>query len=81
MRVDAKNSMFQEDSQAVEVFNRRELRNCRYLLRRLRFLEAKMQREDMADPSNDGGAVFADLEVNALEWLLTEIGFLAERSK
>lgn len=79
MKVDTSNSVYQEDPGATSEFNRRELRRCRLLLRRLRFLETKAG--GIADANNNGGAAFAEWESDALEWILTEVGFLAERKK
>lgn len=77
MRVDTSNSVYQEDPSARNEFTRRELRSCRFLLRRLRFLETKAG--GMADPNNNGGAAFAEWELDALEFVLTEIGYLQNR--
>lgn len=79
MKVDATSSRYQESPDARLEFNRRELRRCRLLLRRLRFLETKADQENFADANNSGGSAFAEWEAEALEWLLTEVGFLAER--
>lgn len=82
MRVDADQSIYHEDSSAREEFNRSELRRCRYLLRRLRFLESQIRETGgMADGAGSGGAAHAEWEVEALEWVLTEVGFLSEKER
>lgn len=79
MRVDPDKSIYHEDPQARSDFNRRELRSLRILLRRLRFLEASVAKTGgLEDGSANGGGAFAEWEIEALEYVLTEIGFLAE---
>lgn len=79
MKVDANKSRYHEASSAKQDFNRQELRSARLLLRRLRFLEAQiMASGGLGAESGSGGAAFAEWEVEALEWALTEIGFLDE---
>lgn len=80
MKVDRSKSLFHEAPSARTEFNRLELKRCRVALRRLQFLEARI-REDggLTDGGRSGGAAFAEWEADALEWLLDEIGFLAER--
>lgn len=77
MKVDASESEYQEAPEAREEFSKRELKRLRFLLRRLRFLEMKA-RENEGKMDRSGQSVFADLEVESLEYVLTEIGFLAE---
>jgi hypothetical protein len=80
MRVDASRSEFHEAPSARNEFNRVELRRARYLLRRLRFLEAQIRESGgMQNDSGSGGAAFSEWEAEALEWVLTEIGFLREK--
>jgi hypothetical protein len=80
MKVDVTQSIYHEVPDAVRKFSKAELRRCRLLLRRLRFLEAQIRESGgMADPGNNGGAMFAEWEVEALEWILTDIEFLPER--
>lgn len=75
MKVDATNSVFKEDPSARQDFDRKELRSLRLLLRRLHFLEAQVKRnEGKSDLS--GGANFAEWEMDALEFVLTELGYL-----
>lgn len=77
MRTDASTSKYQEHPVAKEEWNRRELRHLRFMLRRLRFLEKNaedLSRSNEAQAAN--AAVFVETELEALEWLLTEIGFL-----
>lgn len=80
MRVDAANSIYQEDPAARQEFNSRELKSLRLLLRRLRFLEAQIERSGgLSAKGGSGGAAFAEWEADALEWVLVEVGFLSER--
>lgn len=81
MKVDAANSVYQEAPEARNEFNRRELRSLRLLLRRLRFLETRVGSGQLEDASNNGGAAFAEWEADALEYVLTEVGFLQERGQ
>lgn len=79
MRPDVEASVYHEHSQARKNFNKTELKRCRFMLRRLRFLETKVrQTGGMADRTGNGGSAFAEWEMEAIEWLLTEIGFLAD---
>lgn len=80
MKVDPDNSKYHESDSAPSEFNRTELRRLRFLLRRLRFLETQVARNNgMADASASGGAAFAEMEIEALQWLLgEEIGYLQE---
>lgn len=80
MRVDPDKSEFHEDPQARDDFTAEELRHCRLLLRRLRFLETQVKENgghEAIDAS--GGAMFAVWESAALEWALTELDFLIKR--
>lgn len=77
MKVDTENSIYQEAESATQEFDRTELRRLRYLLRRLRFLETNIAASGgLASESKSGGSVFAEWEVEALEWVLTEVGYL-----
>ena len=79
MRVDARRSAFQEASSAKSDFTRGELRHLRLLLRRLRFLEKKTEQSGgLTNQDANGGAAFVEMEAAALEWTLTEVGFLAD---
>ncbi len=79
MRVDASKSRYQEAESAPDDFNRKELRRLRLLLRRLRFLEKQVRDQGgLANGGASGGSAFAEWEVEALEWVLSEIGFLPE---
>jgi hypothetical protein len=50
------------------------------LLRRLRFLEQQIRETGgLENGGESGGAAFAEWEVEALEWILADIGFLATR--
>lgn len=79
MRVDVSQSVYHEADGVAAEFTRPELRRARYMLRRLRFLEQQVrQTGGVTNPSGKGGAVHAEWEMEALEWLLTEVGFLSE---
>lgn len=75
MKVDSANSIYQEAPEARDEFDRKELRSLRFLLRRLRFLEMQVKQNE-ARTDLSGGANFAEWEVEALEFVLKEIGFL-----
>lgn len=77
MKIDPSLSRYHEDRNSTEEFDRDELSKLRMLLRRLRFLEANLR--DSADTDMSGGAVFAESESQALEWVLLEVGFLLVR--
>jgi hypothetical protein len=80
MKVDVSQSIYHEAPEARKDFNKREMKHCRFLLRRLRFLEQQVRESGGLDSSDgSGGAVFAEWEVDALEWVLTEVGFLEDR--
>lgn len=82
MKVDPNESAFHEHPDAKDEFDRRELRRLRLLLRRLRFLEAQVKATGgLEDGGASGGAAFAEWEIEALEWVLTEMGFLAIRAR
>jgi hypothetical protein len=79
MRVDPDKSRYHEAADARDEFNRQELKRARLLLRRLRFLEAQIEATGgLANGGSNGGAAFAEWEVEALEWVLGAdgIGFL-----
>lgn len=77
MRVDVSKSAYHEAESAKQEFNRMELRRLRLLLRRLRFLETQVRESGgLTNGGGSGGAAFAEWEVEALEWVLFEIGFL-----
>jgi len=80
MRVDVDKSFYHEADNAEVEFDRAELKWARYLLRRLRFLEMQV-RESGGIAGGSGGAVHAELEMEALEWVLGEegINYLGER--
>lgn len=80
MKVDVDKSIYHEAADASDEFNRTELRRARLLLRRLRFLEQQIRESGgMGSGSANGGAAFAEWEVEALEWVLGPdgINFLA----
>ncbi len=76
MRVDASKSKYQEDPETIGEFSRDEKRKLRYLLRRLRFLETKVRELGGMASDESGGAAHAEWEMEALEFVLTEVGFL-----
>lgn len=80
MRVDVDQSSHRESATARKDFDKDELKKLRVLLRRLRFLEAQVRANGgLQSIGGSGGAAFAEWEHDALEFVLTEIGFLAER--
>lgn len=82
MRVDPSKSVYHENTEARKEFSTQELRRCRLLLRRLRFLEANIRDNGgLENGSASGGAAFAEWEVEALEWILGPDGvdFLADK--
>lgn len=80
MKVDVSKSAYHEAPEARNEFNRIELRRLRLLLRRLRYLEGQIRDNGgLENGEANGGAAFAEWEVEALEFVLTELGFLAER--
>jgi hypothetical protein len=79
MRVDASQSAYQEAATARDDFNSMELKRLRLLLRRLRFLEVQVRENGgLGSASGNGGAAFAEWEVDALEWILRDVGFLPD---
>jgi hypothetical protein len=66
VRVDTSQSVYREAPNAEKEFDRLELRRARYLMRRLQFLEAKVRDGQPVS----GGIVFAEMEIEALEWAL-----------
>lgn len=82
MKVDASKSAYREDPGAREEFTKQELRSLRLLLRRLQFLEAQVRKNGgLRNGGQSGGAAFAEWEIDALEFALTEIGFLEDNSE
>lgn len=78
MRPDVANSRYIEADDVRTEFNRNELRRLRYLLRRLRFLETKIAESGGMATDVNGGAAHAEWELDALEYVLTEVGFIRE---
>lgn len=79
MRVDVSKSAYHEADTAKHEFDRIELRRLRLLLRRLRFLETQVRESGgLSNGGGSGGAAFAEWEIEALEWVLTDMGFLDE---
>lgn len=81
MRVDVSRSAYHEAATARNEFTKAELRRLRLLLRRLRFLETNVAKTGGMEKSASGGAAFAEWEIEALEWVLTDVGFLEERDR
>ena len=82
MKVDVSKSAYHEAPEATKDFNRQELKSLRLLLRRLRFLEAQVEQNGgLGNGAGSGGAAFAEWEVDALEWVLTEVGYLPEKKE
>jgi len=80
MRIDVSQSVYHEDPAARREFSRPEIRRCRLLLRRLRYLEHQIRETGgLANGEANGGAAFIEWEAEALEWVLTEVGFLSEQ--
>ena len=83
MRVPEEDSVYREADHARDEFAQGELQHARTLLRRLRFLEAQVN-ANQKDPvrAASGGALFAQMECQALEWALGPegINFLAEKT-
>lgn len=81
-RVDTSNSIYSESATAREDFDRHELRHARLLLRRLHFLESKVNANGgVGKARGNGGEAFAEWELAALEWVLTDIGFISVKEK
>lgn len=81
MKVDAQNSIYQEASTAKDEFTREELKHLRFMLRRLRYLDQQV-RDTGGIASGSGGGVHAEMERDALAWLLTdEVPFLETREE
>lgn len=76
MRTDVSQTKFHEAPSARADFSQEEIRKCRLLLRRLRFLEEKIRTTGGLE-SGTGGGAFAEMEAEATEWILREIGYLA----
>lgn len=79
MKIDPERSVYQEASDVHVEFSPAELRRCRLLLRRLRFLEAKVRESGGISNAHNNGGAWAEMEIDALEWVLThQLGFLSE---
>ena len=81
MRVPENESVHKEHSDVHREFTQAELQNARVLLRRLRFLEAQAKQRS-PERAATGGALFAEMEASALEWVLGRegINFLAAKT-
>lgn len=81
-KVDTSNSIYSESPDAKQEFKRDELRHLRLLLRRLHFLEEKVNKNGgVGAASGNGGAAFAEWELAATEWILSDIGYLVIKEK
>lgn len=70
-------SRYTETPDVLQEFNRAERKRLRLMMRRLQFLEHKVRTEGgLASPTANGGAAYAEWEIEALEWLLVEVGYL-----
>lgn len=81
MKIDPSKSDYQPLPNLERAFTRQELKHCNQALRRLRFLEHQVRENGgIAGAANgqSGGAVFAELERDAIAWLLVDAGFLPE---
>ncbi len=77
MKVDTSESIYSESPTAKADFDRDELRHARLLLRRLHFLEAKVNANGgIGAATGNGGAAFAEWELAAMEWILKDIEYL-----
>lgn len=78
MKVDTSESAYKEHADAAEEFDPPELRRLRLILRRLQFLEAQVKKNGGLRNGGgaSGGAAFVEWEIDALEWILKEVGFL-----
>lgn len=76
-KVDDSLSRYREVPSVNDEFNRMERKRLRLILRRLRFLEHKVREGGgLADPNANGGAAYTEWEIEALEWILQEVGFI-----
>lgn len=79
MKVDLSQSKYHEDPEGIRQYNRTERKRLRLLLRRLRFLEAKVRESGgLTSGDGSGGDVFAELESDALEYVLYEMEFILD---
>lgn len=76
MKVDESKSRYAESESAAADFTKTELRHLRVLLRRIQFLEAKVEESDKAV----GGVVYAEREMAALQFALVDNGYLILKS-
>lgn len=78
MKTDPRDSIYQEDKNALKEFSSKEARRLRIILRRLRFLEAQAKSNK---DTNGSAPLFIGWEIEALEWILDEVGFLLPRTE
>lgn len=77
--IDPSQSVYHEREDAETEFSADELRRMRLLLRRMRFLEMQIRESGgLSNANASGGAAFAEWELDALQWILTEMDFLEE---
>lgn len=82
MKIDKSKSVYRESALARTEFNKTELKQLRFLFRRLQYLESRMAENEASSISTGSGAeVFIVWEVEALEFVLDEVGFLSPREE
>lgn len=78
MKVDLSKTKYHEADGAAAEFSTDEIRKLKVILRRLRFLEHQIRENGGIENSTSGSGMFNEMEVDALSWLLTDIGYLRE---
>ena len=79
MKIDTSGTKYNECPDGRKEFDKAELKHLRLLLRRLRFLETQLNTSGgLAGNRSSAGAAFVEWEVDALEWLLVDIGFVID---
>lgn len=76
MKIDLSKSKYRERDSAKEEFDLAEVKHLRTVLRRLRYLEQKIREAGGLDGAPESSLIFDGLEVEGLEFALTELGFL-----
>lgn len=77
MKVDTTNTRYREIRGANRKFDRAELKHLRTLLRRLHFLEFRVEQNGGVGNAVAHGAMYAEWEMLALEHILLRLEFLA----
>ena len=75
MKTDPSKSKFHEREDANQEWDFDELVHLRAILRRLRFLEANIEKHSRSGDTSVS-AMFTEREASALKWLLDDIGYL-----